>query len=70
MNNRTPDIDFNERFTWIDSSQMGDNFKNAIARGLPFPILTIAEYFVLGEDGLSWGSQYRSAGYFAIIMLW
>lgn len=49
---------------------MGDNFKNAIARGLPFPILTIAEYFVLGEDGLSWGSQYRSAGYFAIIMLW
>lgn len=70
VNNRTPDIDFNERFSWSDSSQMGDSFKDAIARGLPFPILTIAEYFILGEDGLSWGSQYRSAGYFAIIMLW
>ncbi|KAL3275470.1 hypothetical protein HHI36_020230 [Cryptolaemus montrouzieri] len=70
VNNRTPDIDFNERFTWIDSSQMGDSFKEAIARGLPFPILTVAEYFTLGQDGLSWGSQYRSAGYYAIIMLW
>lgn len=47
---------------------MGDNFRKALHRGLPFPILTVAEYFI-GQEGLSWGSQYRAAGYFAIIML-
>lgn len=49
---------------------MGDSFKNAMSRGLPFPILTVAEYFTMGQEGLSWGGQYRAAGYFATIMLW
>ncbi|KAK9877943.1 hypothetical protein WA026_020165 [Henosepilachna vigintioctopunctata] len=70
LHNKTLDIDFNERFVWIDKSQMDETFQDAAAKGLPFPILTVAEYFTLGQDGLSWGSQYRSAGYFAIIMLW
>ncbi|CAH1170058.1 unnamed protein product [Phaedon cochleariae] len=68
--NWTTDIDFNERFLWIDSHQMGNSFKEALIRGLPFPILTIAEYFTVGQEGLAWGGQYRAAGYFAIIMLW
>lgn len=49
---------------------MGNNFRKALYKGLPFPILTVAEYFSIGQEGLSWGSQYRAAGYFAIIMLW
>ncbi|KAJ8935874.1 hypothetical protein NQ318_012647 [Aromia moschata] len=49
---------------------MGSSFKEALARGLPFPILTVAEYFTLGQEGLAWGGQYRAAGYFATIMLW
>ncbi|XP_018563306.1 dual oxidase maturation factor 1 isoform X2 [Anoplophora glabripennis] len=69
-NNWTTDIDFNERFLWLDSYQMGNSFKTALVRGLPFPILTVAEYFTLGQEGLAWGGQYRAAGYFAIIMLW
>ncbi|ENN76058.1 hypothetical protein YQE_07431, partial [Dendroctonus ponderosae] len=68
--NSSLDIDYNERFNWIDSSQMGESFKKALIRGLPFPILTVAEHFTVGQDGLAWGGQYRAAGYFAIIMLW
>lgn len=49
---------------------MGSSFKEALEKGLPFPILTVAEYFTIGQDGLAWGGQYRAAGYFAIIMLW
>jgi len=70
VDNSSTDIDYNERFYWVDSYQMGDSFKRALVRGLPFPILTVAEYFTVGQDGLAWGGQYRAAGYFAIIMLW
>ena len=49
---------------------MSSNYRDALKRGLPFPILTVAEYFSLGREGFSWGGQYRAAGYFASIMLW
>lgn len=49
---------------------MSANYRLALQRGLPFPILTVAEYFSLGREGFSWGGQYRAAGYFASIMLW
>ncbi|KAI9585640.1 hypothetical protein GQX74_001487 [Glossina fuscipes] len=65
-----PDIDYNERFTWEGATDMSTNYRNALKRGLPFPILTVAEYFSLGREGFSWGGQYRAAGYFASIMLW
>ncbi|XP_057665329.1 dual oxidase maturation factor 1-like [Diorhabda carinulata] len=64
------DIDFNEQFVWKDAHQMHTSFREAIIKGLPFPILTVAEYFTTGQEGLAWGRQYRTAGYFAIIMLW
>lgn len=69
-NNVTTDIDFNEQFMWLTSDQMGDSFREALERGLPFPILTVAEYFSVGQEGLSWGGQYRAAGHYATIMLW
>ncbi|XP_050300682.1 dual oxidase maturation factor 2 [Anthonomus grandis grandis] len=68
--NLSVDIDYNERFEWIDAYQMSESFRNALKRGLPFPILTVAEYFSVGQDGLGWGGQYRAAGYYAFIMLW
>lgn len=71
MGNWTPpDIDYNERFTWEGANDMGINYQTALKRGLPFPILTVAEYFSLGREGFSWGGQYRAAGYFASILLW
>lgn len=66
----TPDIDFNERFNWNEASDMGNSYKRALKRGLPYPILTVAEYFSLGQEGFAWGGQYRSAGYYASIWLW
>lgn len=65
-----PDIDYNERFTWEGATDMSSNYRDALQRGLPYPILTVAEYFSLGREGFSWGGQYRAAGYFASILLW
>uniref|UniRef100_A0A1I8NH47 Dual oxidase maturation factor 1 n=1 Tax=Musca domestica TaxID=7370 RepID=A0A1I8NH47_MUSDO len=65
-----PDIDYNERFTWEGATDMSTNYREALKRGLPYPILTVAEYFSLGREGFSWGGQYRAAGYFASILLW
>lgn len=44
--------------------------KKALAKGLPFPILTIAEYLSQDEEGFCWGRRYRLSGYFASITLW
>lgn len=65
-----PDIDYNERFFWDKAHDMGNCYKHALRRGLPYPILTVAEYFSLGQEGFAWGGQYRAAGYYAGIMLW
>lgn len=68
--NWTGDVDFNERFVWEKAGEMGHSYHDALKRGLPYPLLTVAEYFSLGNEGFSWGGQYRAAGYFASIMLW
>lgn len=72
IGNWTPpsDIDFNERFTWSAATEMGTSYRSALKRGLPYPILTVAEYFSLGQEGFAWGGQYRAAGYYASILLW
>lgn len=44
--------------------------KKALAKGLPFPILTIAEYLSQDGEGFCWGRRYRLSGYFASILLW
>lgn len=64
------DIDFNERFRWDAAQDMDNSYKKALRRGLPYPILTVAEYFSLGQEGFAWGGQYRAAGYHASILLW
>lgn len=64
------DIDFNEQFRWDAAHDMQNSYHMALKRGLPYPILTVAEYFSLGREGFAWGGQYRAAGYFASIMLW
>uniref|UniRef100_T1GFW5 Uncharacterized protein n=1 Tax=Megaselia scalaris TaxID=36166 RepID=T1GFW5_MEGSC len=49
---------------------MTKHYHEALRRGLPFPILTVAEYFSLSQEGFTWGMEYRQAGYFASILLW
>lgn len=69
-NNKTEDIDFNERFQWIGSHEMGNSYKQSLRRGLPFPILTVAEYLSQCQEGFNWGAHYRAAGYYAGVTLW
>lgn len=64
------DIDYNEKFTWHGVHEMGERYREALVRGLPFPILTVAEYFSLGQEGFRWGGEYRAAGYYSDILLW
>lgn len=68
--NASDRIDFNERFNWLKPDDMIDAYDEALHRGLPYPILTVAEYLSLNEEGFGWGRAYRSAGYFSCIALW
>jgi dual oxidase maturation factor 1 len=49
---------------------MKQEFQTALAKGLPFPILTITEYLSQDGEGFCWGRSYRLAGYYANILLW
>lgn len=66
----TQDIDFNERFSWGGPGEMREGYRDGLVRGLPFPLLTVAESLSLGQEGFSWGGQYRRAGYYCSILLW
>ena len=58
------------RFSFVGATQLKEEFEDALLKGLPFPILTVAEYLSLDGDGFCWGRSYRSAGYYASIFLW
>jgi len=45
-------------------------YRAAQFRGLPFPILWIAEYFTFDGEGIRWGRHYRQAGWYAHICMW
>lgn len=52
------------------ANQMKHEFQRALAKGLPFPILTISEYLSQDGEGFNWGRHYRLAGYYTSISLW
>ncbi|XP_021948570.1 uncharacterized protein LOC110846211 isoform X2 [Folsomia candida] len=64
------DIDYNERFHWESATEIQEEFREALIKGLPYPILTVVEYFSMDEEGFCWGRSYRQAGYYASILLW
>lgn len=64
------DINYNERFYWIEPQQMRHEYHQALEKGLPYPILTVVEYLSQDDAGFNWSRQYRSAGYYASILLW
>lgn len=70
VHRHSEDINYNERFTWLGASQLKKEYKDALIKGLPFPILTVAEYLSQDMEGFSWGGKYRKAGYYTSILLW
>ena len=39
LNNQSSDIDYNERFHWDGATQIREEYRAALHKGLPFPIL-------------------------------
>ncbi|GIX79645.1 dual oxidase maturation factor 1 [Caerostris extrusa] len=59
-----------DEINYNEPTQLKTEFREALIKGLPFPILTIAEYLSQNMEGFSWGGKYRKAGYYTSIMLW
>ena len=68
--NTSMDINFNERFAWNGPTQLKEEYLTALIKGLPYPILTVAEYLAVDAEGFCWGRTYREAGYYTSIFLW
>ena len=75
-------IDYNEAFRWSDpwaqgrlgfgrfSGRVAQTFRADEERGLPYPILWVAEYFTLDGEQIRWGRKFRQAGWYTHIFLW
>ena len=75
-------IFYNEAFRWDRPWAQGrlgfgryagavsQQFRAAEVRGMPYPILWIAEYFILDGEQIRWGRKFRQAGWFANIFMW
>ncbi|XP_076075078.1 dual oxidase maturation factor 1-like [Mytilus galloprovincialis] len=73
-------INYNEHFDWrweqgrfgfgIFAGRFNREYREAQFRGLPLPILWIAEYFTFDGEGIRWGRHYRQAGWYSHIMMW
>jgi dual oxidase maturation factor 1 len=73
-------IDYNENFNWEgvqgrqgfgpSAGQFNRQFRAAQLRGVPLPILAVAEYFTIDGEGIRWGRFYRQAGWYSHIALW
>ncbi|XP_014669691.1 PREDICTED: dual oxidase maturation factor 1-like [Priapulus caudatus] len=61
---------YNERISWLGLEDVKTGYKAALVKGLPYPILTVAEYFSVDHEGFIWGRCYRSAGYYSYMLLW
>ncbi len=68
--NESMDVHFNERFRFEGPMQLKEEYRDALVKGLPFPILTIVEYMAVDAEGFCWGRNYREAGYYTSIFLW
>ncbi|XP_042235095.1 dual oxidase maturation factor 1-like isoform X2 [Homarus americanus] len=74
------EIDYNERFSWEwaqgragfgpFAGEMQRNFRAAQQKGLPLPILWVAEYFTFDGEGIRFGRFYRTSGWYSHIFIW
>jgi len=73
-------INYNEFLNWVwdqgrpgfgtQAGAMAHSLRHGQQRGLPKPILDIAEYFTIDGELIRWGRYYRLAGYYTFILLW
>lgn len=63
-------IDYNEQFRWEEAGEMQEWYQAGLQRGLPYPVLSVAEHFAVQHEGFEWGAKYRAAGYTTSTLLW
>lgn len=63
-------VNYNEKFTFSYAEDMKRHYHEVLERGLPYPVLTAAEYLSVDNDGFRWGRFYRQAGYYSYFCLW
>lgn len=63
-------VDYNERFHWDQPEKMASEHVEALKRGLPYPILTVTEFFSQDSDGFNWTRQLRQAGFYSRLALY
>ncbi|CAJ0946414.1 unnamed protein product [Ranitomeya imitator] len=62
-------IDYNEQFLWSFGSHFNDYYNDGLKRGLPNPILYVAEKFTQ-YDPCGMFNQYRISGHYASACMW
>lgn len=65
-----PGVDYNEQFRWEEAGAIQDWYKKGLVKGLPYPLLSVAEHFAAEHEGFDWGAKYRAAGYTTSTLLW
>lgn len=65
-----PGVDYNEQFRWEEAGAIQEWYRKGLVRGLPYPLLSVAEHFAAEHDGFEWGAKYRAAGYTTSTLLW
>lgn len=65
-----PGVDYNEQFHWEEAGAIQDWYRAGLSRGLPYPVLSVAEHFAVQHEGFEWGAKYRAAGYTTSTLLW
>ena len=75
-------INYEEHFSWADPWDQGRldfglyggrfnrEFRAAKFRGMPYPILWIAEHFTLDGEQIIWYRKFRIAGWSTQYLLW
>uniref|UniRef100_A0A8D2Q3D8 Dual oxidase maturation factor 1 n=1 Tax=Zosterops lateralis melanops TaxID=1220523 RepID=A0A8D2Q3D8_ZOSLA len=62
-------IDYNEHFPWNFGADYDHSYSQGLQKGLPSPILYVAEKFTV-QSPCAVHRQYRIAGHYASAMLW
>ncbi|CAM1311083.1 Uncharacterised protein PB.5606, partial [Pycnogonum litorale] len=73
-------INYNERFSWEwtqgregfgpYAGELQRQYREALYKGMPYPITWIVQYLTYDGDGLRFGRFYRTAGWYTHIFLW
>ncbi|XP_041034155.1 dual oxidase maturation factor 2 [Carcharodon carcharias] len=69
VNQLNETIDYNENFLWRFTMNYDEQYSLGLDRGLPHPILYVAEKFHSRSPCLVYG-QYRFSGHYATAMMW